>query len=450
MKKLAFLSFFLLLCFASGVLLSCDSGNGTADIPSLTDEGGELEGEDGIGGEDNRKNEFEFTSNGDGTCRLSKAVYVKGELTIPEVSPDGEKVTDIGVGAFGDCEEITSLIIPDSIENINEKAFINCRNLEKVTVGVGLEEIGKDAFLNCVNLKEVHIFDLSGWCRVVIHNSYANPLAYGNTLFLNGEIVTDLVIPDDISAVKQYTFDYCSSIVSVTLHENVSEIEYGAFSCCVSIEEVIVSENLRSIGDYAFYRCMSLESLPTLDNVKNIGKYAFAQCESLTEVNIPAGVESIDEYAFSDCIGIKELTIDEKVQSIDTTAFANCGGIEKATIPVQLSSRINCKNMVTVAVFGNGAVPSEMCAFAEKLSHASIGDGIESVGRKAFKGCMALEEIVLPKSITSIGNNAFEYCVSLKTIYFSGSEAEWNVIDGIDEIPDNATVIFNYVCPSDK
>ena len=445
MKKVSFLSFFLiLLCLFLTAFVACDGVGDLNELPSSSVKDAEVENESNIDGEDARDNEFEFTSNGDGTCTLTAVVYVNGALTIPEISPDGEKVTSIGSGAFRDCNSITSLTVPDCIENIKDSAFMNCHNLKRVMIGNGLKAIQTDAFYNCTSLEEVHISDLSAWCRVMIYNSYANPIAYGNTLYLNGEIVTDLVIPNDISTIRQYTFDYCTSIVSVTLHNKVSKIEYGAFSCCTFIEEVNVSESLESIGDYAFYCCTSLKKVPTLDSVKSIGKYAFAKCESLTQLHVPEGIESIGEYAFKDCMGIKELTIDIKAHGIDDKAFSDCNYIEKAIVPANMSAKINYTNMHDLIVCGKGDLPSEMCAFAENLSCVMILDGVEKIGEKTFKGCLALEKLVLPGSISKIGNDAFEYCVALKTVYFMGTEEEWNAIVGIDELPKGTTVVFNY------
>ena len=146
MKKISVLSLLLLMCLLLTVFVACYDGTG-AQIEQPTTEEKTESSESGTESDIPRENEFKFTSNGDGTCMISEAIYAKGELTIPEFSPEGELITKIGDGAFKNCYEITSLTIPDSIRNIGEEAFKNCVKLKKVFIGDGLETLGTDAFM---------------------------------------------------------------------------------------------------------------------------------------------------------------------------------------------------------------------------------------------------------------------------------------------------------------
>ena len=65
----------------------------------------------------------------------------------------------IGRDAFADCENLTEVVIPDSVTKIDKSAFKNCKSLKKVILSKNLEEIGDEAFMGCSALKELSIPD---------------------------------------------------------------------------------------------------------------------------------------------------------------------------------------------------------------------------------------------------------------------------------------------------
>lgn len=69
------------------------------------------------------------------------------------VIPDS--VTSIGVAAFRGCEKLESIVIPDSVTEIREVAFDMCEALTTVTIGKSVRSIGYDAFQGCDNLKQI-------------------------------------------------------------------------------------------------------------------------------------------------------------------------------------------------------------------------------------------------------------------------------------------------------
>ena len=78
---------------------------------------------------------LEFVSNGNGTCYVkSIGTCTDTELLIPPTSPDGDRVTNIGMRAFYGCETITSVTIPDSVTSIYDSAFAYCKCLTSIKV----------------------------------------------------------------------------------------------------------------------------------------------------------------------------------------------------------------------------------------------------------------------------------------------------------------------------
>ena len=79
---------------------------------------------------------------------------------------------------------------------------------------------------------------MTAWCNIVFGNSSANPLSYAKKLYLNDELVTELVIPDGITAINNYAFYYLTSITSVTIPDSVTTIGSDAFYNCSNLKTV--------------------------------------------------------------------------------------------------------------------------------------------------------------------------------------------------------------------
>ena len=182
-----------------------------------------------------------------------------GEVTIPA------GVSIINSYAFRNNSNITSVVIPDSVTTIDYEAFLNCSGLTSITIPGSVEYIGSVAFQNCSSLESVYISDLAAWCNIKFAFSFANPLCYGAKLYLNDNLVTDLVIPNGVESINGYAFDNCSSLTSVTIPDSVTTIDYEAFLNCSGLTSVTIPDSVTSIGSNAFFDCDSLESVHISD-----------------------------------------------------------------------------------------------------------------------------------------------------------------------------------------
>ena len=77
-------------------------------------------------------------------------------LRIPE-RIGGEEIHSIGVGCFAGCEELTTILLPDTVTIISPMAFSGCTGLRGLFLPDGVEIIGTDAFVDCRNLEAIHI-----------------------------------------------------------------------------------------------------------------------------------------------------------------------------------------------------------------------------------------------------------------------------------------------------
>ncbi|MBQ4601273.1 MAG: leucine-rich repeat domain-containing protein, partial [Clostridia bacterium] len=164
----------------------------------------------------------------------------------------GDSVTSIGDYAFWRCTSLISVTISDSLTNIGDSAFGNCTSLESVTIPDSVTNICDEAFSYCSSLKNVYITDIATWCGIDFESSYSNPLYYADNLYLNGEPITDLVIPDSATIIGDYAFGNCTFLTSVTISDSVISIGDYAFENCTSLTSVTISDSVTSIGYYTF------------------------------------------------------------------------------------------------------------------------------------------------------------------------------------------------------
>ena len=204
-------------------------------------------------------------------------------------------------------ELVTDLIIPDGATKIGSYAFYGYDLLTSVTIPYSVTSIGDDAFYNCTSLTSVYITDIAAWCNISFVDYDSNPLRYAKNLYLNNELVTDLIIPDGATKIGSYAFYGYDLLTSVTIPYSVTSIGSYAFRNCTSLTSVTIPDSVKSIGSEAFRYCTSLTSITIPDSVTSIGDDAFYNCNSLTSVTIGNSVTKIGEEAFSGCNSLKEV-----------------------------------------------------------------------------------------------------------------------------------------------
>ena len=173
-------------------------------------------------------------------------------------SADGARQTVIGEHAFASCEKLTGIVLPEGLTTIGDYAFLCCRNMTSVTIPASLTSVGDGAFEGCEKLNAVKISDLTAWCGISFSNPWGHPLMNAGKLYLNGELITALLIPEGVTQIKNYAFLGCSALTSVMIPEGVTSIGDSAFINCSGMKSVTVPLSMQSIGSYAFYGCSAL------------------------------------------------------------------------------------------------------------------------------------------------------------------------------------------------
>jgi hypothetical protein len=280
-------------------------------------------------------------------------------------------------------QEITELVIPDSVTKIGEYAFDGCSGLNTVSIHNTLNEIGYHAFHGCTGLTRMNIDDLVAWCGVSL-STVSNPLVYAQHLYVNGTEVTELVIPNSVTSIGDYTFAGCAGLTSVTIPNTVTKI-----------------------GDEAFGGCSGLTTINIPNSVTSIGYFAFDGCTGLTSVTIGNSVTSIGDWAFSRCIGLTSIVIPGSVTTMGYGVFQWCTELVKGAYPNSISNPFEdsfSENLVTISYPANETL---------------IEDGLVwSSDKKTlyFVPCNYQGGFTIPESVSSIGDYAFYGCTGLQWI----------------------------------
>ena len=434
-----------------------------------------------------------------GYADYSNANYCRGNVVIPEsVTYNGitYRVTSIGSSAFIHCSYTTSVTIPNSVTSIGEKAFFDCA-LTSITIPSSVTSIGSFAFsypYGSANpsIISVNISNIETWLNIDFADQTSNPLCRGGNLYLNGELVTDIVIPNDITSIKTCTFYNCRSLTNVVIPSNVTSIGSSAFSGCTGLTSITIPSSVTSIGNDAFAYCTRLTSVVIPNSVTSIGSSAFSSCIGLTSITIPNSVTSIGNFAFDGCTSLKDLCIEdgESTLSLGCNEYKAGGGghglfydcpLEILYLGRNLSYYtdssygyspfygISTLTFVTIAdnVTTIGKIDLAGTVWYDNMSDGIVYCGKVLVGYKgvmpkntsvyvkegtikiassAFSGRTGLTSITIPNSVTSIGNFAFNGCTSLKDLRIEDGESTLSLGYETYKSSSNGEGLF-YDCP---
>ena len=158
-----------------------------------------------------------------------------------------KNTSSIGDYAFQNCKNLVAdMVIPNGQRTVYQYTFYNCNKLTSITIPDSVTLIGRYAFQDCHSLTGVYITDIAKWCAIEFYDNDSNPLYYAHNLYLNGELVTDLVIPNDVTSIGKWAFYGCNSLTSVTIPDSVTSIGDSALSKCSRLTSVTIPDIVTS------------------------------------------------------------------------------------------------------------------------------------------------------------------------------------------------------------
>ncbi|MDO5559490.1 MAG: leucine-rich repeat domain-containing protein [Oscillospiraceae bacterium] len=314
----------------------------------------------------------------------------------------GKSLEFIGTSAFSGCTGVTeNLIIPDTVNTIEDSAFIN--------FGSGLEDI----YILGGSSNNGTKIDSNRFSNLKVKNLYVGGkvATIGNSVFSGFKGITGtLSFGDSVTNILNNAFASCTNISGdLVLPETIKQIGSGAFSNFGTgsgslkiyggsadagktissgiftqsrFRNIEIGGNVESIGGSAFAYITTLKGNLTIDDtVTKIGSSAFSGCAGLDgQLYLSTSLTSINDSAFDGCAALKgSLNISHNVRNIGSNAFRNCWGFDGDLI------------------------------FETDITDDTLEmTGVSSIGSGAFTGCSGFTgDLVIPQTVKSIGNGAF-------------------------------------------
>lgn len=304
MKRLFFVSFALLLAFLAFFSVGCTRGDSDKTVTTVDS------------GEICVYNEWKYSINDDGhTCTIVGFTSSDvSEVVIPEKIGDFA-VTDIGWGAFMRHGELTSVIIPDSVETIDEYAFYGCSLLLSIDIPDSVTSIGALAFDSCKSLEQVTL---------------GNRLtSLPGCAFYCCSSLTHVEIPEGVTTIGEYAFLGCVSLESVSFPSTLKGVATRAFDGCAKIEKVIIAD----LCSWSQVRFADVTASPTYYGVE-----LWMNGEQIVDLVLPSGIETIENLVFSGAVGVEHITLPETVKTLAIEAFYNYTSLKSVYIPKSVTT----------------------------------------------------------------------------------------------------------------
>ena len=312
--------------------------------------------------------------------------YAPQNLTLPSDCKQVKKY------AFAGNTNITSVTFPAGMESIGREAFSGCSNLTSITANGGLGDVGYKAFERCTKINSVNTKNLTEWCQTsfyfgneeyMVQDGYGNyaryiyydnyeddycydniyaykiidsssPTSFSKSLKVNGNTVSEVVIPEGVTKIGSAAFYKCQNIKNVHIPASLTTIGYAAFDGC-NINRCEIN-NLSAWSNIVFstYECPkyyytltvdnehtgyyipSYRSLSLISNPTCLSKNLYYNGELLTDACFEESTTTISGQPFEYCPNqISSVTIPRSVTSMGSLLFSGCNNLTTVKVDIE-------------------------------------------------------------------------------------------------------------------
>lgn len=163
-----------------------------------------------------------------------------GELVLPEKVYNGATeytLVEIGAFSFNGNENITSVVIPETVTKIGQSAFAKCRNMTDFKWHDNITTLGRNMF------NGTHLTSITIPPKITEITDYA---------FSGMDYLTNIIVPDHVTKVGPAAFHSCNFARTIFIGEGVTEIAEDGFRGCSKAVSIVIGSNVKKIGNMAF------------------------------------------------------------------------------------------------------------------------------------------------------------------------------------------------------
>ena len=320
--------------------------------------------------------------------------------------------------------DITSIKLHDDCERVPFSAFDSCDELTSIEIPKSVTDIKIPALKK---LTELHVSEDNERYSVidnVLYNKDATVLERCPPAKLGA-----FVIPNSVTTIADWAFEYCDKITSVEIPEGVTTIGLAAFDGCVALTSIVMPNSVTKIGGSLFQDCSALESVKLSENLTDLDYYLFNGCTSLTSVTIPEKVTTM-YHTFLDCTNLRNIEIlSPSIKEMYSIMYSSCYSLETISIPENSVNYVSIDGIIYEK--NEDGTPIEMIVCPQKKTGTVvIADGCKHISY-CLQNCTKITSVTIPASLSDMYISAFNGCTSLKSVIVSEDNKNFIMQDGV-------------------
>ncbi len=221
----------------------------------------------------------------------------------------------IDVASFGECMNLSEVLLPNTLIKIDNNAFQSCVSLEEITLPDQLQFMSPTAFVASESV------NVTFRGKKYAYNELENLSTKMNDLLADDFTFT---VMEDGVRIDSYNGDKLCVVIPDSINgEPVTTIGSGAFENDLNLYYIALPSTLTTIKEQAFYNCHALILVAGGQGVEQIGNRAFAR-SGLLQPFLPQGLTELSEQIFYACKKITDIYVPNGVVSVESEAFALC------------------------------------------------------------------------------------------------------------------------------
>ena len=234
---------------------------------------------------------------------------------LESVDLSNTNVTIMKDGVFYNNKSLTSIKLPNKLENFWDNAFNGCTSLNNIVMPSTVVGIHNNVFEGCTSLS-----------NVTFNDSYTT---LGHHVFKNCPLAA-VTFPNTLNSIGEYAFENTKLNTVDLSNTQITSLPNGCFFICENLSDVKLPKDLTDIGNNAFIST-PIASITFPSSLQKIGDYAFQKAK-LEYVVIPTNCNAIEQGAFSENTKLTTVYINGVTCYLAVDAFANCGNLKDVYI----------------------------------------------------------------------------------------------------------------------